>query len=72
VPVFSEPTGRYRLEDLRREVRKRLVPAYQTTHARRYVKKRILDAATFDQLLDVVMHPLEGIEEPGSESYPDV
>lgn|GEM_PF-2183526 len=62
-PVLSEPLRTYKFEDLRGEVRKRLVPAYQTTEARRHIKARVLGASTFDDLLEVVLRPTEGLEE---------
>jgi len=59
---LSEPVGTFGFEDLQREVRKRLVPAYQTTAARRHIKARIMGATTFDDLLDVVLRPTEGLK----------
>jgi hypothetical protein len=55
IPILSEPIGTYDLEDLKREVRRCLVPAYQTTDVRRGIKDSIYSAQNFDELIDVVM-----------------
>jgi len=55
VPVLSEPTGTYQLDDLKKKVLRKYVSAYPHPDDKREIRSGIEAAQTFDDLLDVVM-----------------